>query len=34
MARDFLHSIIKKRTARNPNFPQMVQEAIAAPGWS
>lgn len=29
MARDFLDTIIAKRTARNPQFPQLVQDAIA-----
>ena len=29
MAGDFLDEIIAKRTARNPAFPQMVEEAMA-----
>jgi ribosomal protein L15E len=29
MPRDFLDKIIAERAAGNPNFPQMVQEAIA-----
>ena len=29
MARDFIDEIMAERTARNPNFPKMVEEAMA-----
>jgi hypothetical protein len=29
MARDFIDEIVVERTARNPNFPKMVEEELA-----